>query len=339
VAQYDLDPSGVLTYLRRMRRLVLLGLVLALATVADAGRLRKPKRGFQMRAGEVAIQPGQDVEFCEYRRLPIRKAMDVAGFTLQMPSGAHHFAMWAYGGQIEDDSRFPQGPAESVGCVGFAPDEPFPQLMIPTTSPNTRLRFPPGVALRLEPHQQVLLNFHMKNLDGETITPDIRFNFKKAKKGSVRHHAEGLTFGTIDGISIPAGGDQTLTAEWTTPINLTLVNLTTHQHRLGTYANIELVTTDGGREMLVETFDWEHPSSVWPTGGIRLEKGRKVRVTCSWRNTDARTVRFGPETTDEMCFAIGFFYRDPGDTTPVAGSGCLPSRQGLLCPLAPVVHD
>ena len=101
-----------------------------------------------------------------------------------------------------------------------------------------------------------------------------------------------------------------------------------------------VVAPDGvGRELLVETFDWQHPTSVWPEGGLRLTKGRKMRVTCTWHNTEAHEVRFGPETTDEMCFAIGFFYRDAGDTTPVSGSGCLPSRKGLLCPLAPAVSD
>jgi hypothetical protein len=40
-----------------------------------------------------------------------------------------------------------------------------------------------------------------------------------------------------------------------------------------------------------------------------------------------------------MCYAIGFFYRDEGDTTPVVGSGCLPSRTGLLCPGVPAATD
>jgi hypothetical protein len=40
-----------------------------------------------------------------------------------------------------------------------------------------------------------------------------------------------------------------------------------------------------------------------------------------------------------MCFAIGFFYRDEGDTTPVVGSGCIPSARGLLCPLAQAAKD
>jgi hypothetical protein len=139
-------------------------------------------------------------------------------------------------------------------------------------------------------------------------------------------------------IDIPAGGDQTITAEWTAPVDLTVIQLATHQHRLGTYANIELVDADGVTpRKIYENKDWEHPHSYWPDEPIRLARGRKMRITCTWHNTDDRPVRFGPETTDEMCFILGFYYRDSGDTAPVVGGGCLPARQGLLCPLAPVV--
>ena len=78
---------------------------------------------------------------------------------------------------------------------------------------------------------------------------------------------------------------------------------------------------------------------MWPQGGLHLEKGRKLRISCTWHNTDDHEVTFGPETTDEMCFAIGFFYRDEGDTTPVVGSGCIPATKGLLCPLVQAAHD
>jgi Copper type II ascorbate-dependent monooxygenase, C-terminal domain len=326
-----------------MRRLLLLVLALAVAAApADARRrLKKPKakQGFQMRVGRYTVKAGEDLEVCEYRRLPIKKAMDVQSFALRMPVGAHHFAMWAYGGRTTDDSKFPKGPVENVGCQGMAKDDVFPQLLIPTQSPNVRLTFPEGVALHLEPHEQVWLNPHMKNFRDRPIVPDVRFNFYRAKKGTVKHYAEALTFGTVSGIHVPPGGDQTLTAEWTTPIDITVIHLSTHQHRLGTHAFIEAVAPDGTREMLVETDDWEHPASVWPHGGLRLAKGRKLRITCSWHNTDDHVVGFGPETTDEMCFGIGFFYRDPGDTTPAVGGGCLPAKAGLLCPLAPVVAD
>ena len=60
-----------------MRTLILLGLALLLTTPVDARmHLKKPKRGFQMKVGKYTVAPGQDLEVCEYRRLPIRKPMD-----------------------------------------------------------------------------------------------------------------------------------------------------------------------------------------------------------------------------------------------------------------------
>jgi len=324
-----------------MRTLVALGLALLSATAVNAGtHLKKPKHGFQMRVGRYTIQPGQDLEVCEYRRLPLRKSMDVSGFEVRMPAGAHHFVVWAYGGNLQDDNQFPQGPVSAFGCAGVSPDEAIPQVLIPIQTPNSRFRFPAGIALPVDAHEQVLLNPHMKNADPTPLTPDIRFNFYAAKKGTVEHRAQGLIVGNTSAIHIPAGGDQTLTAEWTAPVNLTLVYLATHQHRLGTYGNIEIVDPDGvARSKVYENQDWQHPYSYWPDPPIRLAQNQKMRITCTWHNTDDHDVVFGPKTTDEMCFILGFYYRDDGDTTPITGNGCIPAKRGLLCPLAPAVTD
>ncbi len=325
----------------RLGILLLLALIVALGGDAAARtRLRKPKHGFQVRTAPFAVAPSQDLEVCEYRRLPIAKAMDVSGFELRMPAGAHHFVIWSYGGSIQDDSKFPVGPVPAVGCAGLAPDDLVPQVLIPIQTPNARFQFPKGVALTLEPHQQVWLNSHMRNGGPAPIVPDTRFNFYRARTGSVHHHAQGLIVGNMTAINVPAGGDQTITAEWTAPVEMTLIQLATHQHRLGTYANIEIVHPDGvTRDNVYENTDWEHPWAFWPEGGIHLDAGQKMRITCTWHNTDSHAIHFGPKTTDEMCFILGFYYR-PGDSTdPVGGGQCLPARRGLLCPLAPAVTD
>jgi len=324
----------------RVRKTIALGLVLALAASVAARYLKKPRHGFQMRTSKFTVEPGQDLEVCEYRRLPNKKAMDVNGFALTMPPEAHHFVIWRYGGNLTDDRLFPHGPVPSAGCSGVPPDEFIPQVLIPIQTPNSRFQFPPGIALHLEPHEQVFLNPHLRNFTSSPIRPDIRFNFYQAKKGSVQHYAQGLIAGNVTDISIPAGGEQTLTVEWTAPVNLTLIELATHQHRLGTYANIELVEPDGvTRNKIYENQDWQHPWSFWPNPPIRLETGRKMRITCTWHNTDDHLVRFGVKTTDEMCFILGFYYRDDGDVAPLSGTECIPAREGMLCPFAPAVTE
>jgi hypothetical protein len=323
----------------RVLPILLLGLLVTTSAVPVDAKpyLRKPKRGIQMRTAPYVVGPGEDREWCEYRRLPITKPMDVTGFKVRMPDGAHHFVIWGYSGTEQDDSKFPQEPVESVGCAGVGPGEVMPRVVIPLQSPNQRFDLPKGIALRLEPGEQVWLNSHLKNLSDAPVTPDVRFNFYAAKPGTIQHHAEGLIVGNMAGIDVPAGGDQTITAEWTAPLTVNLVYLATHQHRLGTYANIELVGSDGAISRIYENNRWEHPRNFWPAKPIRLAKGDKMRITCTWHNTDPQPVRFGPNTTDEMCFILGFYYRDDGDTEAVGFGQCLPATSGLLCPLAPLV--
>jgi hypothetical protein len=320
-----------------MRVLPVLLALLVLAPVPSAdAKLRKPKRGVQLRPSPYVVGPGEDREWCEYVRAPIDKPLDISGFKVSMPKGAHHFVVWGYGGTEQDDSKFPSAPVESVGCTGLGPGEITPRVIIPLQSPNARFRMPKGIALRIEPGQQLWLNPHLRNDSGEPITPEIRANFYAAKPGTVKHLAEGLIAGNMVDIDVPAGGDQTITAEWTAPVNLNIVYLATHQHRLGTYANIELVE-NGAPRKIYENYRWEHPRNYWPKEPIRLAKGEKMRITCTWHNTDAVPVRFGPNTTDEMCFILGFYYRDEGDTEPVPFGQCAPSTSGLLCPFAPRV--
>ena len=63
------------------------------------------------------------------------------------------------------------------------------------------------------------------------------------------------------------------------PVDLTLILVSTHQHRLGTYANVELVAADGGsREMLVETF---YNMMKEMMGGKRAKRYLPLIGTCA----------------------------------------------------------
>ncbi len=317
--------------------------IVALASIVGARPLLpKPHHGgFQMKMGRFVIHPGQDRETCQYRRLPNRKPFEATAFEIAMRPLGHHFVLWAYTGNVADDARFPTGMVDSPGCVGLSPsDSPVLVDLFGLQTARARVSFPPGIAVALRPRQQVFLNAHLKNFGTTDVVPQVRINLWPAKKGTVQHHAEYLIVGNAGDIAVPAGGDQTLTSEWIAPADLNVIMLSTHQHRLGTDAQVALPQPGGGWAAVVDNADWEHPSEMWthltppykdlPTPVIRVQAGERIRFTCKWHNTDDHTVRFGVKTTDEMCFMTGYYYRDD-ETRPISAPGCLPQASGLLC--------
>jgi hypothetical protein len=316
-----------------------LAAVTLLAVPGSAGRvhLRHPPRGFQMRMGKFTVPPATEREVCEYRTFPNDKAMDVQQFEFKMNAGTHHFALWAYFGGDRNAADFPRGIVEAPGCIGLGPRDSFQRALL-GGAPNTHelTRFPPGIAVRLEPHQPVFLNSHYINASlTDSLTPDILFNVIPAKKGSVLHHAENLTVGAYD-IHIPAHSAASTTAEWVVPYDLNVIQLSSHEHKRGTKVTINL--TAGGQNIgqIFENDDWDHPYEYWTPTPLHLRQGDVFRFTCNWTNNDDHPVTFGVTTDDEMCFMTGYYYRDDEATPPPSAPGCFLQDHGLLCSAAPV---
>ena len=317
-------------------------LVCAAPAHAEKLKLRKPGRGFQMRITEFTIPAAGEREVCEFRQLPNKKPIDVQGFDLNMTAGGHHFVLWEYLGTDRNAADFPP-PGDLIdapGCVGVPPRDSFANNanLFGMQTSKARVRFPAGVAVRIEPHAFVYLNTHLRNPSPtEPLTAQAVFNIRPARKGTVKHHAQALVVGTFNDINIPPLGTQDLQVEWHTPVALNLVQVSTHQHKRGTHAAVHRVDA-AGNDMgaLFETFSWDHPGEKWYAPPMRLEAGEGLRVTCDWANPENRTVRFGVTTDDEMCFGTGYFYADD-ESVPVTGPGCLPQGAGLLC-FAPKVN-
>ena len=316
--------------------LVLLAALSLLAATAEARPLKlpKPKRGFQMRMREFSIPPASERETCEFRTTPNKEPIDVQGFRLNMTPGSHHFVLWEYLGDNTDPADFPSELVDAPGCVGVGPRDSFAANanLFGMQVAKARLRFPPGVAVRLEPHAPVFLNAHLRNASPtDPLTAEVVFNIVPARKGTVKHHAQALTVGNLNDILLPPQSSASLTSEWYAPTDLNIVQLSTHQHHRGTHTVVRLIDPDGtDRGMLFEAVNWEHPGEKWFPQAFRLRQGQGLRFTCEWQNPDDKLVSFGVTTDDEMCFVTGYFYPDD-DGAQVGGGDCLPQGAGLLC--------
>jgi len=307
---------------------------LALGVRAPAARmhLHKPARGFQMRITPFTIPPNGDREGCEFAVAPNKKAMDVSAFELKATPGTHHFVVWEYLGDDRNPADFWQGIAFVRGCTGLGPQNGANNAdLFGMLSGHVKFHMPKGIAVRLRPHAIVYPNLHFHNYSTEPVSGEAVFNFIPARKGTIRHHAQAFTVGSLQ-IDVPAHGTATLTGEWHTNTPLNFVQVSTHQHRRGTGVTVDKVDA-GGNDMgeVVSTTDWEHPTVRWfAEGTSRLNAGEGLRFTCAWNNPDDHAVHFGPTSEDEMCFVTGYFYPDDDDAV-VKGPGCLPQGAGLLC--------
>ena len=315
------------------------GLVLVLLALPGLGsaatfraHLRRPRHGLQVRLSPITVAPDSEREVCQLVTLRNRKAMDASEIAIAMPSGAtytsHHFAMFLYEG--ENPAGIPSGPFDRVGCAGVG-DQIVSPILAFVQRPRQTLRFPPGVAVALGPHQRLLLNEHYLNGSAEPVTIDVAVNFRAARKGTVRHQARSFQLGTFD-IDVPPSQTGSASAGWVTPFPMNVVWLSTHSHKHTKSVDVDLVRQGVVGPQVLETYVYSEPTvNLYPTP-LRLEAGDGFHWTCNYLNDTTRTLTFGVTSNDEMCFTVGFFYPDD-DAAPLPPvAGCFGNGGGLVCP-------
>src|SRR2546428_12210056 len=224
------------------------GLLLVLLALPGLGsaatfraHLRRPRHGLQVRLAPITVAPGSEREVCQLVTLPNRKAMDASEITMAMPSGAtytsHHFAIFLYQG--ENPQGIPSGPFDRVGCAGVG-DQIVSPILAFVQRPRQTIRFPPGVAVALGPHQRLLLNSHYLNGSSEPVTIDVAVNFVAARKRTVSHHTRSFQLGTFN-IDVPPGETGSASASWLAPFPVNVVWLRPPSHKHTQSVDVESV--------------------------------------------------------------------------------------------------
>src|SRR5437016_1965459 len=125
--------------------------------------------------------------------------------------------------------------------------------------PRQTIRFPPGVAVALGPHQRLLLNSHYLNGSSEPVTIDVAVNFVAARKRTVSHHTRSFQLGTFN-IDVPPGQTGSASASWLTPFPMNVVWLSTHSHKHTQTADIDLVRQGAVGPQELETRSYSEPT-------------------------------------------------------------------------------
>ncbi len=317
----------------------------------------KPGEGIQLTISGFEVPKGGETEVCQRIYLDNEEPIEIGGYEVRMPSGSHHFVVYAYQGEGAD--QYPEGLFKAGGCIGVGPPDSMNLVQVAGAgSAYEKIDYPATTGIVLRPHQPILLNSHYANATLEPTRPTVYANLYFAKE-RVTHPIEGAAISNYN-ILIPPGRTRSTTARWTIPFDMYMIMFSSHEHKRGKLftARIAEGAVDRPEGDLIgdryqndtkpvgsvpesgdfyRSENWEHPTVLTYQEPRLFRQGTVVEFTCTHHNDKRVPLAFGPLSDDEMCFSIGMYYR--ADTAPPPGTRiptCLAQDAQLTCSATPV---
>jgi peroxiredoxin len=128
-------------------------------------------------------------------------------------------------------------------------------------------------------------------------------------------------------VNIPPGAeDHKMNAFWTVPQNVHALDVMPHMHLIGRQISVVATFPDGSARDLVVIKDWDFnwQETYQFKEPLELPRGTKIKVEARYDNSSnnpnnpsnpPKNVRWGEQTTDEMCIAFVAFTIDRQDLT------------------------
>lgn len=285
---------------------------------------------------------GKDV----YRNfvLPIDFKEDryVSGFEFQPGNRAvvHHIVAYidpsGESAKLDGHEKEPGYTVPGIGIGIF--ESQWGDVWVPGSDPRM---LPPGVAVKITRGSRIVMQVHYHK-DGKTEVDRSRLALYFAR-APVQQQMVTLPLGNMS-FELRAGGDHEVVtgglppqatggmAIPSLPFAVHVHSVFPHMHMLG--RDIQAIATlpDGTQKTLIRIRDWDFnwQATYFYKEPIALPRGTKLQVVAVYDNSEKNTrqtshppklVRFGEQTTDEMCFVfLGMTIdgqhlaaRDPGD--------------------------
>lgn len=208
-------------------------------------------------------------------------------------------------------SRRLDGADAEIGYEGgMVPDAEYPPGYMLGWTPGQNARpSPDGMAWRLEPQSDFVVQLHMQPTGKpESVQPSIGLYFTDTPP---RANPVGLRLGSQT-IDIPPGdASYTITDRFELPVDVDLLAVQPHAHNLGRRVRGEATYPDGRSETLIAIDDWDFRwQDVYRFASpVRLPRGTTLAMTFTYDNSAAnprnphlppRRVVWGQNTSDEM---------------------------------------
>jgi mono/diheme cytochrome c family protein len=181
-------------------------------------------------------------------------------------------------------------------------------------APGRRARlFPEGVAFKIPKGAKLVMQVHYhKNGAPQIDTSQVAlYN----AKGVLDQVVKTYPMNNQEFVLMPGNRAQTVTMSFTVPVDVHLRTIFPHMHLLGQEMRATATLPDGTKKSLIYVKDWDFnwQETYVYKDPVALPKGTRVDVVTIYDNSDtnprqpnhpAREVRWGEQTTDEMCLCV-----------------------------------
>jgi peroxiredoxin len=240
----------------------------------------------------------------------------------------------------EPASRQDHGPGYTVAMgIGFLPNEGG----LGGWAPGNILRhLPEGVGYHLPAGSDVVVQIHYHR-SGKLEKDRTRIGLHFAKK-PVRQQIRSIVVPGLLTV-IPAGEERHLVrGAIEVRQDADLYTITPHMHLLGKQIRARVVRPDGPPEELIAIPEWDYnwQETYFFKEPLHLTSGCRLEVEATFDNSEKnplnpnqppRPVRFGEQTTDEMCFVFfGATSEKPGRIRVRAAFGALSGERAAARP-------
>lgn len=184
---------------------------------------------------------------------------------------------------------------------------------------NEPRHLPAGVGNRLPKGADIVLEVHYHK-NGKPESDRTRFGVYFAQGPIEKGLRRTAVFNL--GLRIPAdAASHEVPAGWTLPEDITLLDVFPHMHLIGRAMKAKAILPDGQEKLLVDVPDWDFNWQLTYTfkEPLKLPKGTRIAVTARYDNSAGnpnnpnkppREMKWGEQTTDEMCALLLDYTRD-----------------------------
>jgi hypothetical protein len=246
-------------------------------------------------AREWSVPPGSaDIYRCT--RIAVKQDMWISGIRSISPLGTHHTVVTI------SDTAWPLGDYDcGVGSLDL-------QMIYSSGVGTDELELPPGVGMLVRAGQFINLNLHLFNATDQTISGRSGIEVKAIAADDVVHEAD-MTFAGSRIIEIPSDGvPHDVLGGCIAPTDWNVVTLWPHMHRFATHQKFVVTPVGGPPQTVLDDAFVFNEQRNYRTPTLRIAKGTRIDVTCTYVNTSGVTVRFGDSSNEEMCFTGMYKY-------------------------------